>query len=1008
MKFKNLVDEVLKESKEVGLDKETKNEILTEARGRKSIQLDLKEANSVLKGKKGSVVLADILQQLEAVSKNHEFKANNLKKIIEDYGLPVKTRNELIKWGWIEETGTKGKLRLTNKAVDVLTAKEFNLDKVKVKKVTKSVTKRMDLKTKKYKIPPSPKSSLTRKIVKEILSNMLAQLTGKIKTGILLAGNPGTGKTSTIRFIANLFGMNLVTIEAPHITEENVISIPYIIFDTKTGKEVANSMQLKQEGSEYKLIYAESNIVTQLKKLKPIREEQWEKIIRKSPLLKEYYEKFAVIIEQVRRNSEADKKGFSTILFLDEYYRRPSERIGNILRGILDGRIGSEKIPNDVYPIYATNLKDETGDVEQQMEHEEFIQVNFDDVTKDEFARFIADKYTPVDITTGEEKENPELTYEIDPDVYNEFLEILPEKLGQEPEKGLRMSPRRTEQVLVYLNSTVKNIQSVDDVRATLQYLKNLYTDYLTGETNPDYEKVKKLVVKFAKEKGIDVSSDIDEIPPTEWIKTFDLIMKAKEDADGELKITPIFASAPGQGKTSLVKQYAKDNKMGLIYINGYELSPDDVIGIPIPEEGKGKVTTKFTEPPLYKRIMDEYNELKNNESEYFQEGRKYNVILFIDEFSRVKNTKVFNALRMMMLEHKVTAEYPLPDDIIIVSAMNPNGVGTSPLSEHMKDVVNVIPTGLSFKKMMIYLQSNTDPEFEDTKLGNILRNIISQIAVELGSDTNTEGEPIDVEFTFYYWEVLPDTVVYVSPRILTTAYFQTLNDTKIELTLEGYDLQNLSFETEDEIKNVAQIILDTWKDSFLTALQNQIKDKNDLEDFDWEQVKVKLNTYFVDSLDEIVSTLAQIRSELAGSFSLSNILESKGIDALLDFGNDDLLVTSYGEYVKNATSVQEILEDFANVFQEISTKLDNKNKDDIIKLLKFINSVIKIVQDEISEGDSKLLKMTAKEQFKVFTNIENIELTDDNLNYILMLGQVYETEEYKEFVRLLGGEENE
>jgi Holliday junction resolvasome RuvABC ATP-dependent DNA helicase subunit len=66
------------------------------------------------------------------------------------------------------------------------------------------------------------------KLIRKVLVNMKAQSGSVSAAGILFAGDPGVGKTSFIRFVCKLFGLNLVILEVPHVTEEHIINIPSI------------------------------------------------------------------------------------------------------------------------------------------------------------------------------------------------------------------------------------------------------------------------------------------------------------------------------------------------------------------------------------------------------------------------------------------------------------------------------------------------------------------------------------------------------------------------------------------------------------------------------------------------------------------------------------------------------------------------------------------------------------------------------------------------------------
>jgi hypothetical protein len=715
--------------------------------------------------------------------------------------------------------------------------------------------------------------------------------------------------------------------------------------------------------------------------MKPLKENQWQTMIKNNPMLKMYYEKYKSIIEKVRRNSESDKIGFSTILFLDEYYRRPSQKIGNILRGIMDGKIGSDKIPNDVYVIYASNISDSTGDVEAQMEHEEFIQVDFDDVKKEEFAQYIANKFTPVDVQTGEEDVNKEIEYEIDPEIYNAFSEALPEELGGEPEQGLRMSPRRTEQTLLFIDSSLsKNPpKNVEEVRAILTYVKNLYTDYTTNETNPEYNKIKKVILDYVrKNTDIKVGEDLPELPVVEWRKQFEIFVKTKETLGENMAITPVLSSVPGQGKTSIIKSYAKNNNQGLIYINAQEIRPDDVIGIPIPNRKEKNIETAFSQPPLLEKIMKEYNELIEI---YKEEGRRYNVILFIDEFSRT-DPKVFNAIRMMMLEHKITSEYSLPEDMLVVCAMNPNGEGTTEISEHMKDVINVIPSGLSWKDLMSYLISQTETLYEDEfKIAPVLRNYLSSIATDFASQYSADGELIPPEMQNYYWEVLDNVIIYMSPRVITSTYNTVIYSVPTDIQMEiGETPPNFENLDKAKIQKITDIIVDSWKRTIPIGFQNQIRDKNNLEKSDWNKVKKKLISRVDDFIDEIIQSFAIIKSKVSQLFSAMEIYQNVGTEKFLKFNEDELLLASYVQYLKNVEGVQSVIADMSNVWQALysNKEIGVEDLENVYNFYKLLIALMPTYEEIFSKGDIKLLKMTLFKSINALMNIEQYDFEKD------------------------------
>ena len=98
-----------------------------------------------------------------------------------------------------------------------------------------------------------------------------------------------------------------------------------------------------------------------------------------------------------------DGYGYSVILFMDEFYRAGSTKIRNILRTILNGNIGTDKIPPQVYILFASNFDNSDGSLDEIPLNHQFDNVQFDVPSKDDFMQYIANGYTTFDVETGEE-----------------------------------------------------------------------------------------------------------------------------------------------------------------------------------------------------------------------------------------------------------------------------------------------------------------------------------------------------------------------------------------------------------------------------------------------------------------------------------------------------------------------------------------------------------------------------------------------------------------------------
>ena len=70
-----------------------------------------------------------------------------------------------------------------------------------------------------------------QELVKHYLQHMTLYSEEGVSTtgGIMLSSSAGVGKTTCIKKIAKLLGLGIVVIEAPHIVEETIINIPFIV-----------------------------------------------------------------------------------------------------------------------------------------------------------------------------------------------------------------------------------------------------------------------------------------------------------------------------------------------------------------------------------------------------------------------------------------------------------------------------------------------------------------------------------------------------------------------------------------------------------------------------------------------------------------------------------------------------------------------------------------------------------------------------------------------------------
>ena len=131
---------------------------------------------------------------------------------------------------------------------------------------------------------------------------------------------------------------------------------------------------------------------------------------------------------------------------------------------------------------------------------------------------------------------------------------------------------------------------------------------------------------------------------------------------------------------SSVLEEKAKGQSTKSIDKNAYAKF-EDVVGLTTPNKDEnGVLQTKFTAPPLWTKIMNQYD------PSITIPGSSYTHILFLDEITRASK-RVMNSIRSLMLEKKVNANYAIPDDMMIVTALNPTDTGTEELSDHLADV---------------------------------------------------------------------------------------------------------------------------------------------------------------------------------------------------------------------------------------------------------------------------------------------------------------------------------
>lgn len=843
-------------------------------------------------------------------------------KIRDQFKRGYELRKMLITLNMIEKL-PKSRFKITQDGLDEV--KKFNKIATDTEDadVAKGVKDIGVLKVKKFKVPKVGNNSNYLEQLKTILSHMKSFGRGTTKTTFMLAGDPGTGKTSFIKSLSTLTGVPLVIIEAPHITQEHLINIPFLVID---GARVEKgNLTVDDSDVKMKVVQAESNLITRLKQNRKRPKDKILRDINKNKVLRDIYPKLQKRLDKV-------SESYNSILFLDEFYRTSSTKIRNVLRNILNGKIGNSKIPKGVYIIMATNINDDG--VDDIPLNQDFHLMDYDVSSKEDFMSFMYAKYIDND---ADPDEDAEAKATIDMDVWNKFMDVLTDDdLGfNDEDADIRLSPRRLEQMIISLNALLPP-GSEADVLQILAFIRNNLTNYLERTTNTELlNKFNQIAIELIKASNpeIDVEEALrTEIKDSEWREQLKTQIKLKLALGEDRTYVPIVSGAPGIGKTAEMRNASEEMEMGFIHIDVANLSTEDITGMPIADMSNGNddITTTFSEPNLYISIMKEYNEQID---EVRQSDRKYNIILMFDELNRA-SIPVFNSIRKVLLE-KEFDNVKLPDDIIITGAINPTDIGTMELTSHTRDVLDIIPSSGNFPNMIDYVTNMAGLKAIDKglnfKLSIAIINIMSALALEFQSGEDGDGNDItDNNIKPFYWSD-GASHFYVSPREMTECITNTVS--QIEDTLDDMDYDPMTKYSDKEYGNFVTDMLNTTAKQFRNSF-NMITLKQDVQDFtNALAMKITSNSRYRTFLNSIGDKHNQ---------SISTIEEMLGrVDNI-----DALTADVIGTYIDAFTST-EFSQDIGALTDQYLA--DNSPIDSIYKITELTNKLL----DSLKEADA-------------------------------------------------------
>ena len=604
--------------------------------------------------------------------------------------------------------------------------------------------------------------------------------------GVLLGGDPGIGKTTFVELFSDLTGIHLITIEIPHIVEEHIINIPFLVYNPDDGSKTAGRSELHDKNpnnkDEYDMVLADSHLFTQITNSRTMPDQQYlQRMTDPNPnnnrarIAQDLFQRLGGNETTVPPAIAAVRKNFRCILFFDEYFREAPVRIRNILRDTINGNLGIHKIPSGTFIVYASNMSD--AGLESIPKNTQMAQrIEFQTPSKKEWFAWLETKY----------KNDPKV--ELKPEVLEAFKKIVDDgDLSTDDVKSeVRTSPRRWEQLVVYINQSLPVADS-KDAKALLTNVKNNFVNYETGEHAEELsKKVMKMVAELVKSTS-NVAINANETSEGEdWTENLDHHIRQTMKSGKHRKYIPVISGAPGVGKTSQIDRMARKHNLIAVPIDTSRLNPEDVIGMPIPgqrSEDQQEIKVKFTVPQLYDEIR---REIKSATKDHFEalieqhgeenakgefqkwEDQEWKYLIFFDELNRV-DKKTFNSLRRIILEKNFGPSsddsggvLSLPDGSVVVGAVNPSQDtgGTESMTGHFRDVIDIINATPSWDKTRNFLlnrgNKGISPESIDATM-LILDEFVKKFGDKTGKHSKNQAP--------YFLSVGDGEAIYVSPR---------------------------------------------------------------------------------------------------------------------------------------------------------------------------------------------------------------------------------------------------
>lgn len=573
---------------------------------------------------------------------------------------------------------------------------------------------------------------------------------------ICLEGGTGIGKTTFVKQLALILGMDALIIEVPHISTEQVINIPYIV--TRKDQKMSSTIKSKDIETARSYLSDRCNLLKKSADQKYLADmETWPEDT------KALYKSFN---QEMLRKIKVIRQKYSGILFLDEYYRKTSKEVRQVLRQLLEHKIGQDALPADIFVITASNMKDVGQSVEKLEGNTVHRGVQYKAPNKDEFFYYLQSRGTPIKKA-----------------VLDAFYPIIEsEHLDYDDDSEVRTSSRRMEQVLRYINSSIP-VKSTADAQALMRNVHSMFSD--DEKTNKLWEKFNeplKQLIKDTTPDNVKLGSIVPS-PSIEWENTLKHQIENKMKMNKDRSYVPVIYGLPGVGKTSIIAKIASDLNLAFIKVDCQALDSTDIIGLPVGQtDDKSEISTEFTVPPLLKTIERErklavakFKKQKSPEEISQWESQEHKYLLFFDELNKVHSQNAFNVLRRLVLEKEFNHQYKLSNKYIMVAAINPAKYGDKvhPMTGHLKDSIDLIEASPSIEKFKEYLDNLDSTEFKniDPSTKRIAREILLDFIDQFGNktaeattDKHRESYPFYLKASKTGGEALDD-MEHVPPR---------------------------------------------------------------------------------------------------------------------------------------------------------------------------------------------------------------------------------------------------